>query len=656
MLSPLFLFAICAGAQQAGPPNSTESSSTDLASMDLEQLMNLKVTTASRFSDKLSEAPSIMSVVTSDEIRRFGGVTLAEILERVTGLTQSSQYFTDRSLVAADGDQTKTSGAHILFLINGRPTREIMEGGIISDLLESFPVEILERIEVIRGPGSVLYGSNAFSAVINLITRKADRNQAAVHGLIGPDGTLSVSGHFLYQQRNFTMVGASQIHKVPNWNFVYIVPPPLQHVPGVPPEPPFEDATLIDRGTGDYLGMNYKGLSFMSLFTEWQSTSFTQGSIGETRLTRDFANLGYEHQARANWQMEFDITYSRCTFDITAYPSTRRDSNEFVAEWTNLITLTSRDRLTVGTLFSRIAGTEKYAGVVPSVRTAGGNRPAGGFYAQLDHQLLPSVKLIAGFQVNKFGDIPLSTVPRFGGIWSPSSTTSIKVLYGGAFRPPSLDETTLNLADIQGNSKLLPETVGTFQVGLNLQFSHLQLGADYFHIHQTNSIVTVGRAPIHYENLGGVTFNGVEGEGKYYFRRDFFAQGSLLYQANHDQNGVSNVTPIPNLGLKAGISYENDRGLVFGLFDASDGKPKPYPYTVNPLTGWHHSLSAKVSQDISRYLHLPEKNSLEIAAHADDLLDQAVWLPGFGFSNIDTIPVQQGRTIYAGLQYSVGKH
>ena len=188
-----------------------------------------------------------------------------------------------------------------------------------------------------------------------------------------------------------------------------------------------------------------------------------------------------------------------------------------------------------------------------------------------------------------------------------------------------------------------------------MQFAHLQLATDYFHSQQSHSIVTVGHAPIHYENLDGVTFNGVEVEGKYYFRRDFFAQGSMLYQTNHDQNGVSNVTPIPDFGFKTGLSYESSRGLVFGVFDVSDGNPKPYAFTVNPLTGWRNSLNAELRQDISRYLHISEGNRVAIVAHANDLLDQAVWLPGFGFSNIDSIPVQQGRTIYAGLEFSLGK-
>ena len=649
-----FLIATCGFSQQAATQQDP-GNSADLTTQDLEKLMDVRVTTASKFSDKLSEAPSIMSVVTSDELRRFGGLTLAEILDRVPGLTQTSQYFTDRSLVAADGDQTKTSGAHILFLINGRPTREVMEGGIISDLLESFPVEILERIEIIRGPGSVLYGSNAFSAVVNLITRKADGNEASIHSLVGANGALASSGHFLFKRGDFSMVGPSQIHEAPDWPLTYLVPPPLQNNPDAPPEPPIHDTALIDRGIGDYLGMNYKGLSFMSAFTEWQTTAFVQGAVGETRQTRDFADLGYDYKARDNWDMRFDATYTRTTFLTFAYPYTDRDSYETVGEWTNLITLTPKDRLTVGLLFERIAGTE-VASINHSAEDAGGSRPAGGFYAQIDHQLLPSVKLIAGFQSNKFANIPFSTVPRFGVIWSPTHTASVKVLYGEAFRPPSLDESTLNLPDIHGNPNLRPEIVESFDVGLTLEYTRLQLGLDYFHNHQIRSIVTGGEAPIHYENNGGVVFDGVVAEGKYYFRRDFFTQGSFLYQTNHDQTGASNVTPIPNFGFKAGISYVNTRGLDFGLFDVSDGKTKPYAFNVNPLSGWRHSLNAEVRQDISRFLNLRERSTVAIAVHANNLANQAVWLPGFGFFNIDSIPVQQGRTVYAGLEFSRGKH
>src|SRR6185503_8562129 len=98
-----------------------------------------------------------------------------------------------RSMIAARGDQTKINGGHVLFLINGRPTREVLEGGLVSDLLESFPIDVLERIEVIKGPGSVLYGSNAFSAVVNLIVAKADSSGAVFTGSAGRAGAFATS-------------------------------------------------------------------------------------------------------------------------------------------------------------------------------------------------------------------------------------------------------------------------------------------------------------------------------------------------------------------------------------------------------------------------------------------------------------------------------
>jgi outer membrane receptor protein involved in Fe transport len=652
----LFVFLSKASAQTDAPPKDQSVAVQDLTSIDIEELQNLKVTTASLFADKLSNAPGIMSVVTSDELRRFGGMTLNEILQRVPGLTGTSQYFTDRSMVAARGDQTKTAGGHILFLINGRPTREVMEGGIISDLLESFPVDILERIEIIKGPGSVLYGSNAFSAVINLITKKAESNQADVKGLGGPDGTVAASGHFLYKRGDFSMTGASQLREAPDWPVSYTIPPSLVNSPGAPPVPTTQNVSVVDRGTGDYLGMNYKGLSLTSSFTEWQSTAFVKGSVGETRLTRDFANLGYDHKAAQNWDMNFNVGYTRTTFgEKYPYPNTTRDSRELVAEWTNLITLTSKDRLTLGTLFNRASGTEKDV-ILPNQISATGTLPGGALYGQLDHQLRHDVKLIGGFQMIKIGSIPIDAVPRAGVIWTPTSWASIKALYSGAFRAPALDELLLNRPGIVGDPNLKPEKVKTFDLGVAFQGKRVEVGADYFHSEQTDSIVTVAGKPIQYVNLGQVTFNGGEFEAKYYFQKEFYLQGSILYQTNQNGTGMSNVTPIPNFGFKAGVSYENRRGLTLSLFDVSDGAIGGYQGAVNPLQGSHTVLNANLRYDVSRYLPFGDRNAIAFVVHANNLTNSPIWLPGWGFTSVDTIPVQQGVVVYSGLEFSIGKN
>jgi outer membrane receptor protein involved in Fe transport len=648
------LIAVSGLAQQSDPTSASPSVS-DLMSMDLDALMNLDVTTASRFADKLSEAPSIMSVVTSDELRRFGGLTLNEILQTVPGLTGSTQYFVDRSLVAARGDQTKTDGGHILFLINGRPTREVMEGGIISDLLESFPVEILERIEIIKGPGSVLYGSNAFSAVVNLITKKAKANQATISASGGPRGAVDSTGNFLLREGDLSAVGAVQLHEMPDWPITYLVPPSQQNLSFAPPVPAVENVNVIDRGVGAYLGLDYKALRFMSSFTEWQSTGFIEGTVSDTRLTRDFADLGYDHKVNDRWDMSFDLTFTRTTFKEAPFPSVTRDSDEAIIEWTNLITLGSRDRLSAGALVNRIEGVELYTATVPATVTAAGRRYGGAFYAQIDHQLLDSLKLIGGFQTNKIGNIPLNTVPRGGAVWSPTSWSSVKALYSQAFRAPSLDENLLNNPGLGGNPNLKPEKVATFDLGTYFDGNRVQGGIDFFHSLLTDNIVNVpGPTRAVYFNLGQVTFNGVEVEGKFYFRKDFFIQGSVLYQRNVDGTGKTNVSPIPDIGFKAGVSYMVSHKYTLSLFDVSDGPFAGYT-AVNPLQGWRHIINGNFRCDLSKYLPLGDRTSVAAVVHVNNLTNQVIWLPS-GFSSVDTVPVQQGRVIFAGLELSAGKH
>jgi outer membrane receptor protein involved in Fe transport len=393
----------------------------------------------------------------------------------------------------------------------------------------------------------------------------------------------------------------------------------------------------------------------MSAFTEWQSTAFVQGTVGETRLTRAFANLGYGRKVAQNWDTSLDLTFTRTTFSEVPYPSATRDSNELIAEWTNLVTLTRRDRLTAGALFSRIDGIENFTGAIPNTVSAQGSRPAGALYAQLDHQLTADLKLIGGFQTNKIGNIPLSTVPRAGAIWNPSSWSSVKLLYGQAFRAPSLDENLLNRPGIAGNPALLPEKVGTLDFGLGFQWNRTQVGVDYFHSKQTDSIVSVLGTPARYVNLGELTFNGFEFEGKYYFRKDFFVQGSVLWQTNTSGNGRTNVTPIPTLGFKAGVSYENQRGLTASLFEVSDGAIGGYSTAVNPIQGSHHILNGRFRYDLAKYLPFTSRTVVAFVVHANNLTGHQVWLPGWGFNSIDTIPVQQGRIVYAGFEFSARK-
>ena len=640
-----------AAQSQSAAADQTDARGDDLYSMDLKSLLDLKVITASKFSEKLSDAPGIISVVTKEEIRRFGAITVREVLERVPGLSGTTAYFTDRSMVAARGDQTRIDGGHILILINGRPTREILEGGIISDVLESFPVDILERIEVIKGPGSVLYGSNAFSAVINLITQKAEGSGLTIKGAPGRAGTLATSVQTMFQQGDFSLVGAGQLHQEPDWNSPYGFRDPLTGVVS------WQNVIQRDGGPGAYLGVNYRGLSFMSSFMQWQSSSYARGLWGLPRWRRGFADLGYGLRASDRWDMNFNVTYTRTTFATVDYPNIRRDAYEAVLEWTNYLRPTDQDQVTFGTLYNHIEGNERYFGISPAITISQGGRHSGALYAQLDHHLRDDLKLIGGFQVNKIGNLALDVVPRAGLLWNPSAHTNVKAIYSQAFRAPSINETRLDHPGLEGNPNLKPEKVGTFDLGLTYQTDRLEMGANYFHSHLTDRIMEY-TSPLRwkYMNLGDATFQGVELEGKWYLRKHFLLLGSFLYQTSQDANGNSNVSPIPNFGAKAGISYQAENGLTTSLFDSYQGNVDPrYAGVLNPRAGSYHLLHSHIRFDLSRHLGFDPRKGLALFAHVENLADRQVWLPDWGGNSGDTIPMYRGRTIYFGIEVSLKK-
>ena len=139
--------------------------------MSLESLMDVTVMGASRYRQKLSEAPTYASIVTADDIRKNGYRNLADLLRTLPGIfitnDRNYQYMGIRGFLTA-GDYN----SRVLLLVDGhRVNNSVFDHAMIGN---EFPVDIdlIERVEVVRGPSSSLYGSNAFFGVINVITKR----------------------------------------------------------------------------------------------------------------------------------------------------------------------------------------------------------------------------------------------------------------------------------------------------------------------------------------------------------------------------------------------------------------------------------------------------------------------------------------------------
>lgn len=279
-----------------------------------------------------------------------------------------------------------------------------------------------------------------------------------------------------------------------------------------------QSATLRDDGEGAYLGVNYKGFSLMSSYTAVEDASFVRGIVGDVRSKRGFGDLGYSLKAAPKWEMTFNLDYTRTELDAPEYPEAHRDANEADFEWTNFVTFSERDRLTFGTVINRIRGTELYYGEQPTLVDEDAQRWGAGFYIQHEHRLTGDLKLIGGLQANKIGSIALNVVPRAGILWNPAAHFTIKALYGGAFRAPSLDETGLNHPGLKGDPNLVPEKVGTLDLQVVYQGNRVQASLDYFHSRETQLIFEDGSthpARTVAADVGGVSERAGTGRGSW---------------------------------------------------------------------------------------------------------------------------------------------
>jgi len=173
-------FSLSLFARETAPNNGAE-----LFDMSLEELMEIEVgtvTTASKYEQKTTEAPSSVTVITSEDIRMQNYKTLADVLRSVKGFYTSYDRSYERVGVRGFNLPGDVSTRTLILVDGNRMNENVQNFGAIGEgfILD---VDLIDRIEIIRGPGSSLYGSNAIFAVINIITKKgADYNGFEVAG------------------------------------------------------------------------------------------------------------------------------------------------------------------------------------------------------------------------------------------------------------------------------------------------------------------------------------------------------------------------------------------------------------------------------------------------------------------------------------------
>lgn len=180
----LWVVVACGPAWGQAPPKAEapQAATEDLTQVSLENLMSVEVTSVSKKEQKLSQAAAAIFVVTQEDIRRSGATNIPDLLRMVPGL-DVAQINANTWAISSRGFNSEFSNK-LLVLIDGRTVYTPLFGGANWDTFD-VPLEDIERIEVIRGPGGTIWGANAVNGVINVITKKTEET---LGGLLSAGG------------------------------------------------------------------------------------------------------------------------------------------------------------------------------------------------------------------------------------------------------------------------------------------------------------------------------------------------------------------------------------------------------------------------------------------------------------------------------------
>lgn len=632
----------------------------DLFEMDLEQLLEVAVQSPSKFKQLAAEAPAVISVITRREINRYGANSLLEILDRTTSMAMTGSFFFPQNVASLRGNFESHSDNHMMLLLNGRPMRESFTGGENFSVYNAFPINLIEQIEIIRGPGSVLYGSSAYMGVINIVTTKATETDNRLAATLGSFSTRSFKGSGGYSTDDFAISAGFNYFSEDGWQFSAL---DNNGQPG-----------SFDAAEDNFalvLSGNYKDITFNSSLTRsrqdfWGSTSTWSGSVPQSQ--RDVASrrfmldLGYQFDIADNNYVNANISFSDAHFSHFNYDS--KSDNIFV-EATHHWQVSEDLRWLMGaTMWHQDISSE------PGLRPA----PVPDFsqnwwslYGQFNYRMGEGLNWVLGAQVNKIPDVSANTVPRIGFVYQVDKSSGFKLMHGQAFRAAYGVETNFDLVicckddgsnrgGLRGNPALKPETITTTDLQYYRSGDNYQFNGTLFYSMQKDLIERERAADnvLDFLNRGTLDSKGIELEYKYALNHSAQITASYSWQTNETkilstQTTIENFTLQPNRMLKIGYSNQFDNGVTIGLFDswfshAHDNiKINPNRKALNPKADSYHMVTAKV--------RIPLGDNSAVELYGYNLLDEDVYQPEMAGRAINTNPLRAGRSFYLSFDW-----
>jgi outer membrane receptor protein involved in Fe transport len=530
-----------------------------LLALSMEDLLTLKIRISTNTEQTLSSAPSVVSVITAEDIRATGATNLAEILQGVPGIYVRANLFAFRPQVTFRG----AAGTHTLLMVNGEPIRDLVwSSGIF---WKGLPASMIERVEIIRGPGTALFGSDASAGVINVITRTAGRIEQSEVGVR--------AGSFDTQ--------AGWVRHGGSWNgFDIGFTAELSRTDG---HDPF--ISTDGQAASGKAGFGWQGrdIRFSMAKQHWRlladytghrnlETGMSGGGVldpvTQARDNRfDGALLFNDESFSRDWGLNAELRYSHLDYSSGdgfqerppsfVYPDgqlNRMQSSErgLRAEVSGLYTGIQKHAIRVGGGYGSKDLYQVEQRVNFGIGPDGNPLPAGGplvdlsdtpyafapekarqigyLYLQDIWNLAPDWELTAGARYDHYSDFGGTLNPRLALVWQSSPRFTSKLMYGKAFRAPSYLELYAQTAATNPNPDLTPERSNTWDLSFNYAAAKdFKLGLVLYRFEQSNLIAANASTQFKFLNVGNRTSRGVELEAQWQAAKTLRLAGNLAH-------------------------------------------------------------------------------------------------------------------------------
>ncbi len=578
-----FIFFLCFFA----PTFSQEQNEPEnLFTLSLKELMNVEVTTADKKAEKINEIPASVVILTREDIKTAGYTDLTEILANIPGMFIINDYYFTLS-TGMRGFFPGADGRNIMILVNGvNQVYDIASDYPLAKI--NVPVEAIDRIEVVRGPMSVIYGSSAFYGVVNIITNEALISEVSASA--GSLKTEKIYGRFAGSQEDFHYVFNGSLYNTRG------IDEPINKMMSNP-------SALVSAGIpADYttggrmednekylsLSAGYKSFTFNFSHNESARESFylypapSDGTLWKFTATNIF--LDYKKILSNDITLEGKLTYSNnrewIKYDFLFkdfYGVQDEETDAWEGELDLFSKLSEKLDLTSGlSIHSTLDAHNMYdlPSFGPSLEhqysylDPDDNIVTRAIFAQLDYQPFDNLKFVAGIRLEQMPDytlgilIPDATglhfisqeqeynknkvafIPRLAAIWSVDEKNVIKILYGQAINRPSFFQNTNNNLN-PSLPMLQPEWIKTYELNYSATLSEkVLINASLFY----NSLDSLISRTSKFES------------GKY---NSWFANGGRMSTRGSELTLQSK--PIEDLQVEISITYQKTKDLRTGF-------------------------------------------------------------------------------------------